>query len=107
MKATARSNPAIRVGGWQLKRWCGVAAATVGVWALLTRPVGAVPNGKVTMDLPDVIGVTHAGGWYNFTDKDYLTEGADAIAELGVHVIKLWLSDRYEESYKFKMDWPG
>ena len=88
-----------------MNRWRKFATALM--WASVTGLVSAAPAGKVTMDLPDVIGVTHTGGWYNFTDKDYLTEGADAIAELGVHVIKLWLSDRFEESYKFNMGWPG
>ena len=34
-------------------------------------------------DIRDVVGCTHTAGQYNFTDKDYLNEGADKLLELG------------------------
>ncbi|MEM9752036.1 MAG: hypothetical protein AAF916_01475 [Planctomycetota bacterium] len=53
----------------------------------------------------DVIGVTHAGAKYHFTDRGVLNEGADAIAELGTRTIKLWMP-RPKELYRFNHDWP-
>ncbi len=42
----------------------------------------------------DVLGVAHAAGKYNFTDEDFLNEGADRILELGGRVIKIFLVPR-------------
>ncbi|MBO5007898.1 MAG: copper amine oxidase N-terminal domain-containing protein [Clostridia bacterium] len=39
----------------------------------------------------DVLGVVHEGGYYAFTDTDYLNEGADKILEMGSKTIKVWL----------------
>ncbi len=86
------------------KVWVCTAAILCAVFG---HPASAAPGGQVAMELADVIGVTHVGGWYHFSAKDNLTEGADAIAELGVHVIKLWLNDRYADDYKFNMEWPA
>jgi hypothetical protein len=61
---------------------------------------------QVSLSLAEVVGITHMGGYYNFTDKDYLTEGADLIAAMGVHVIKLGFSDHYKEEYRYNSRWP-
>ena len=52
----------------------GYGFAAASLWVVLTGLAGAAPNAKVVMDLPDVIGVTHSGGWYNFTGNgsDYV-----------------------------------
>ncbi len=53
------------------------------------------------------VGVTHVAGLYNFTNKDYLTEGADRIQhEIRSHVIKLWLNHQYKQKYPFNSNWP-
>lgn len=53
----------------------------------------------------DIIGVTHAGAKYHFTDRDVLNEGAVVLEELGTRTIKLWLP-RPHELYLFNHDWP-
>ena len=53
----------------------------------------------------DVVGVTHVAGKYNFTEKDFLNEGADQILELGSRVIKVWFH-RPQNSYPFHSQWP-
>ncbi|HEY0074358.1 MAG TPA: SGNH/GDSL hydrolase family protein [Abditibacteriaceae bacterium] len=53
----------------------------------------------------DVVGVTHVAGKYNFTDKDFLNEGADQILALGSRVIKVWFH-RPQNSYPFNSQWP-
>lgn len=54
----------------------------------------------------DVVGSTHTGGKYNFTDKDFLNEGADKLLALGTRVIKLWFTERSARSYPFNSEWP-
>jgi hypothetical protein len=54
----------------------------------------------------DVLGVAHAAGRYNFTDEDFLNEGADRILELGSRVIKVFLLPGHmQELYPFNSDW--
>jgi hypothetical protein len=54
----------------------------------------------------DVIGVSHAAGRYNFTDNDYLNEGADRILELGSRVIKVFaVPANIETLYRYNSDW--
>lgn len=61
---------------------------------------------KPERDIRDIVGSTHTGGKYNFTEKDYLNEGADKLLALGTRVIKLWLHDRPDRSYPFNSQWP-
>ncbi len=55
------------------------------------------------MPLADRIGVTHANGWYNLTQKDFMTEGVDALLELGTRVIKVWAEPKH---YPYNSTWP-
>ncbi|MBP6965092.1 MAG: hypothetical protein KBC96_11865 [Armatimonadetes bacterium] len=57
-------------------------------------------------DLRDIVGSTHTGGKYNFTEKDFVNEGADKLLALGTRVIKLWFTERSANSYPFNSDWP-
>lgn len=66
--------------------------------ALLALPASAVPA-------RDVLGVAHAAGKYNFTDRDFLNEGADALLELGTRVIKVWFDLNTTPVYPFNSDW--
>src|SRR5437764_6113728 len=52
-----------------------------------------------------VVGVSHVAGKYNFTDEDFLNEGADTLHELGCRVIKVWLT-ALQRSYPFNSTWP-
>lgn len=52
------------------------------------------------------IGCTHVAGRYNFTDKDFLNEGADRILESGMRVIKVYLNSP-DKNYPFNSDWPA
>ena len=56
-------------------------------------------------DLAKTIGVTHAGGKYHFTDKNFLIEGSDQLLSLGVPTIKLWLG-KLDKTYAFNTHWP-
>jgi hypothetical protein len=53
--------------------------------------------------LADRIGVFHGGSKYYLTEKDHMTEGADALQELGTRVIKIWGSPK---SYVYNSSWP-
>ena len=65
----------------------------------------AVPVAEAT-DARDVLGVGHAAGRYNFTEEDYLNEGADRILELGSRVIKVFLvPGQVQIFYPFNSDW--
>lgn len=56
-------------------------------------------------DLRDILGVTHTGGKYSFSEKPYLIEGSERIQELGCRTIKLWFSD-VANQYPFHSQWP-
>src|SRR4051812_38913488 len=101
-------------------KWLGIAVlALVGVVSALSIATGAPPlprlEGPTTRDtnptrnvrrLPrDIVGVAHVAGRYNFTNQDYLNEGADAILAMGSRVIKVWFWDK-PTWYKFNTDWP-
>jgi hypothetical protein len=58
------------------------------------------------VEIRDVLGVAHAAGKYNFSEQDYLNEGADEILALGSRVIKVFVQPgRMEEMYGFNSDW--
>ena len=57
-------------------------------------------------EIRDIVGSSHVRGMYNFTDKDYLNEGADVLLEMGSRVIKLWLHDDLNVWYPFNSQWP-
>jgi hypothetical protein len=58
------------------------------------------------VEIRDVLGVSHAGGRYNFSDEDYLNEGADQIANLGSRVIKVFVDpSQMDVLYRFNSDW--
>ncbi len=61
-------------------------------------------------DVRDIIGSSHVIGRYNFTDKDFLNEGADKILELGSKVIKVWFyngsGEMPETFYPYNSQWP-
>ena len=57
-------------------------------------------------ELRDIIGSSHAAGRYNFTDQDYLNEGADRMLEMGSRVIKVWFLGNPKGNYPFNSEWP-
>lgn len=77
-------------------------------WALagaLLLSTAGVPAAEAA-DARDVLGVAHAAGRYNFTDLDYLNEGADRILELGSRVIKVFMvPSMIQDFYSFNSDW--
>lgn len=81
-------------------------------WALLIVIFilgGGVMNANAEekpRDLRDVVGCTHVAGQYNFTEKDFLNEGADKLLELGTRVIKLWFTPNPAKGYPFNSRWP-
>lgn len=57
-----------------------------------------------------VIGASHIGGWYNFTDKPYLIEGLDMFKEFGSTAFKTSLTCGWQKMlshYPFNHDWPN
>ena len=57
-------------------------------------------------DIKDVVGATNWGGLYNFTEMDYLNEGANFVAnDLGSSVYKVSLANHYKEMYPFNTNW--
>lgn len=55
--------------------------------------------------LSQVLGVAHAAGRYNFTDEDYLNEGAERLLALGTRVIKVFVTPDPASAYPFNSDW--
>jgi len=79
---------------------------TWGLAGALLLSAATAASDAGAMDARDVIGVTHAAGRYNFTDGDFLNEGADRILELGSRVIKVFMGPaNIQETYPFNSDW--
>lgn len=54
----------------------------------------------------DIIGAVNWGGLYNFTDANYVEEGANIVAkDLGSTVYKLSFSNNYSSMYSYNYDW--
>jgi hypothetical protein len=64
------------------------------------------PEGPHTIwPLQHRLGCTHTAGTYNFTDEDYLNEGAEVILDAGMRVFKGYLT-KPDIYYRFNSDWP-
>lgn len=66
---------------------------------------------EVYKPISEVLGVTHVGGKYHFTNKPFLKEGADTIKHLGTKLIKLWFSrtgpTAMQDAYYYNSTWPS
>ncbi len=82
-----------------VSRLCAVVALFLGAGQV---KCAEIPRPTLVRD---VVGVTHVAGKYNFTDSDFLNEGADKILELGSRVIKVWFM-KPDTSYPFNSQWP-
>ncbi|HEX6904324.1 MAG TPA: hypothetical protein VF789_31740 [Thermoanaerobaculia bacterium] len=81
------------------RRWCSSGLAVLFLLAAGPAPARAT-------DAREVIGVAHAAGRYNFTDEDYLNEGAGVLLELGTRVVKIFfLPNQITTMYPFNSDW--
>lgn len=77
------------------------------IGALLLNASVCWGSSKVTQakKAGDIIGSSHVAGRYNFTEKDFLNEGADALLEMGSRVIKLWFVNNPAGAYPFNSTW--
>jgi hypothetical protein len=65
-----------------------------------------LPASVQAIEIRDVLGVSHAAGRYNFSDEDYLNEGAGQILDLGARVIKVFVDpSQMDVLYRFNSDW--
>ncbi|UCD28393.1 MAG: hypothetical protein JSV03_15115 [Planctomycetota bacterium] len=65
----------------------------------------AVPQVAYSKDFSSIIGSSHASGKYYFTDRDFVNEGAIAVAKAGMRVIKIWFDDP-AGYYMWNSNWP-
>jgi hypothetical protein len=64
------------------------------------------PAAVRAVEMRDVLGASHAGGKYNFSDEDYLNEGAGQILNLGSRVIKVFVDpSNLDVLYPFNSNW--
>jgi hypothetical protein len=54
----------------------------------------------------DIVGASHVASLYNFTDQDFLNEGADKLLQMGSRVIKVWFTGDPARDYRFNTTWP-
>lgn len=65
-----------------------------------------IPQSPYGYQLKDVLGAINWGGLYNFTELDYLLEGANILAkDMGSSVYKFSLANNYQSMYPFNSDW--
>ncbi|MBI5092516.1 MAG: hypothetical protein HZB26_08745 [Candidatus Hydrogenedentes bacterium] len=77
----------------------------IGAVIVLMTALHGAPDAPPKL-LPDVLGVNHFNAFYNFTDQDFINEGADRILELGSRVMKLIIRDHLEKYYGLNTTWP-
>jgi len=58
---------------------------------------------RIPVNIRDILGATHVGGKYYFTDKPYLVEGCARLNELGLGVCKLWFYKK-QTGYAYNSD---
>ncbi len=81
----------------------GLAVAKVSLNEYLGDPLAKggsstslIPNAK---NYAELLGVTHVAGNYRFTNKTFLEEGTDAVAETGARTIGIWMGPDYQKQY--------
>jgi hypothetical protein len=79
-----------------------ISACRLAVISILIALAASVGQAA---EVRDVLGVTHAGGKYAFTEEDFLNEGADRLLQLGTRVIKVWFQLDAARPYPFHSDW--
>lgn len=58
------------------------------------------------IDYSQKLGFVHAGGKYNFTNTNYLLEGAQIVSDyVGAKIIKIWLTKSMLDQYEFNGNW--
>lgn len=67
-------------------------------------PLRPLKGGVVPANIATVLGTTHVGGRYHFTEKPFLLEGAEKVRSLGFRSVKFWFSS-VERGYSFNSDW--
>ncbi len=81
----------------------------IGLMLTLAATLQGAPQDTefdVPANLPDILGVNHINSHYNFTEKDFINEGADKILEMGSRVIKVIIRDSLEGYYNLNVTWP-
>ncbi len=74
-------------------------------WSAAFLGLAFLPAARA-VEIRDVLGVSHAAGRYNFTDEDYLNEGAGQILDLGSRVIKVFADpSQMDVLYPFNSNW--
>lgn len=73
--------------------------------AIVALLASLIPAPAVAVPTRNVLGVTHAAGKYNFTDQDFLNEGAGRLLELGTRVVKVWFDPNATPFYSFNAEW--
>jgi len=58
----------------------------------------------IPVDVKDLLGATHVGGKYFFTQDPYLIEGCKKMTELGYGVMKLWFR-KNPGGYSYNSEW--
>ena len=88
--------------------------AALSALFLLSSAYGFLSGGAKTAsaemparNVADVVGVTTAGGYYEFDPTvSSLEDGANQVKALGTNVIKLWLASSVTTtSYAYNVDW--
>ncbi len=65
-----------------------------------------IPVSPYGYELKDVIGATNWGGLYNFTELNYVSEGANFVAnDMGSTVYKVSFANNYQAMYPYNADW--
>lgn len=82
----------------------GAAAGSTGVPAGWGDRLAASPTTQ-PQPINQILGANHVAGQYDFSDTDYLNEGANVLRELGSCVIKIWFY-QMDERYPLNSNWP-
>ena len=103
IESTYNVDPVVNVNGENVYVGVSEVVSSLEFDELSEEQIPVSPYGY---ELKDVIGATNWGGLYNFTELNYVSEGANFVAnDMGSTVYKVSFANNYQAMYPYNADW--
>lgn len=103
IESTYNVDPVVNVNGENVYVGVSEVVSSLEFDELSEEQIPVSPYGY---ELKDVIGATNWGGLYNFTELNYVSEGANFVAnDMGSTVYKVSFANNYQSMYPYNADW--
>lgn len=95
-------NPSVSIGGEHIYNGVDSVVNKEGLGDISSE---IIPNSPYGYEVKDVLGATNWGGLYNFTNLNYLVEGANFVGkDMGSTVYKFSFANHYGSMYPFNSE---